>query len=512
LGIHEAVVIEAEHRSCVGVRRTGVRASSLSLPRSRRARVVEITAAAVDRRRVEPIYQQLVRFLRSAIVSGRIAPGATLPPTRQLARQLSVSRATVVSVYEILLSEGLVVTTVGSGTVVQTMTGAWGEPDQRARFRPSPASTQPTRSRGGQTGVLEPRRPPTDHIQASLWRRLVAERSLDGVPALAGAQTGDFWRLRENIATYLLLSRGLRCAPEQVFVASSVQQALTLIARIARDDAITFHFEPLSSERARRAFENQGANVGTLAGFFHEAPSRTVERLTNGGIFVMPGCHYPLGMTLRQDAREALAHALNKMGLWAIEDARDFEFLDADTVPTLYELRSGRQTFHIGALSTVLLPFVRLAYVVAPESIVRRLLDERLLADDDIPSGIQAAAAEMLETGMFHSVARSARQVAQRRRTLFHECARRHPVWTLPAPEARRGLHSLLWVDTRDKLVDLRNEIGALDAGVEIAVSSAARRMNGAGLVMGFADVRDDVMGHYVARVAATVERAIESR
>jgi DNA-binding transcriptional MocR family regulator len=217
-------------------------------------------------------------------------------------------------------------------------------------------------------------------------------------------------------------------------------------------------------------------------------------------------------MTLRQDAREALAHALNKMGLWAIEDARDFEFLDADTVPTLYELRSGRQTFHIGALSTVLLPFVRLAYVVAPESIVRRLLDERLLADDDIPSGIQAAAAEMLETGMFHSVARSARQVAQRRRTLFHECARRHPVWTLPAPEARRGLHSLLWVDTRDKLVDLRNEIGALDAGVEIAVSSAARRMNGAGLVMGFADVRDDVMGHYVARVATTVERAIETR
>lgn len=421
----------------------------------------------------------------------------TLPPSRQLAIQLGVSRATIVAVYDILLSEDLIKTTVGSGTVVRAIA------PQTSR----PAASTVTTSRSG--GIIEPRRPPTDHVASSTWRRLVVDRTLHEPSASGGPNPADLRRLRDNVATYLLLSRGLRCTPEQVVIASSVQQILSLIAKVARADAIRFHFEPLSSSRARLAFESQGAAVGTLPTFLHDNPSGGVERLTNSGIFTAPSCHYPLGVSLKHEARLALAQALDRSNLWAIEDARDFEFLEADATPTLHELRSGRQTFHIGALSTVLLPFVSLAYVVAPTSIAGRLANERLAADDEVATPILAAASEMLETGMFHSLARSARQTVVRRRALFDLCTARHDVWTLPDADARRGLHGLLWVNAGHRLDNLRAAIGALDAGIEVASATTGRTGTDTALVLGFAAIRDDIINHEVARVAATVQRAL---
>src|SRR5262245_29275160 len=56
--------------------------------------------------------------LRDAILSGRLALGARLPTTRELAREYGVARGTVVSAFESLKAEGYVHATVGSGTYV----------------------------------------------------------------------------------------------------------------------------------------------------------------------------------------------------------------------------------------------------------------------------------------------------------------------------------------------------------------------------------------------------------
>ncbi|HEY0159623.1 MAG TPA: winged helix-turn-helix domain-containing protein [Thermoanaerobaculia bacterium] len=65
-----------------------------------------------------PLYERLCESLRESIASGRLAPGTKLPSTRALARELRVSRNTVVNAYEQLALEGFVVTRIGSGTHV----------------------------------------------------------------------------------------------------------------------------------------------------------------------------------------------------------------------------------------------------------------------------------------------------------------------------------------------------------------------------------------------------------
>src|ERR1700720_4270373 len=62
--------------------------------------------------------RSLYRQLKAAILDGRLAAGAKLPPTRKSEVYFGVSRNTAVEVYEKLLNEGYIVSRHGSGTYV----------------------------------------------------------------------------------------------------------------------------------------------------------------------------------------------------------------------------------------------------------------------------------------------------------------------------------------------------------------------------------------------------------
>src|SRR5581483_3939592 len=64
------------------------------------------------------LYRWFYEELRTAILAGRLLPGARLPATRDLARQYQLSRPTIVAAFEQLRYEGYVEGRVGSGTYV----------------------------------------------------------------------------------------------------------------------------------------------------------------------------------------------------------------------------------------------------------------------------------------------------------------------------------------------------------------------------------------------------------
>jgi GntR family transcriptional regulator / MocR family aminotransferase len=96
---------------------------------------------------------EIYRQLRRAILDGRLPPGDGQPPTRELARRLSVSRTTVTVAYDRLAGEGFITSRVGDGTFVcddvagppgpaGVGTGAYGDrPGTRACGWPSPATS-----------------------------------------------------------------------------------------------------------------------------------------------------------------------------------------------------------------------------------------------------------------------------------------------------------------------------------------------------------------------------------
>jgi DNA-binding transcriptional regulator YhcF (GntR family) len=68
-----------------------------------------------------PLHRQVCDFLRRAILSGEFPPGSSLPSTRALAKQLGISRNTVLRAYESLADEGFAGARIGSGTRVRAL-------------------------------------------------------------------------------------------------------------------------------------------------------------------------------------------------------------------------------------------------------------------------------------------------------------------------------------------------------------------------------------------------------
>src|ERR1700743_346248 len=88
----------------------------------------------LDNTRRETLTDQLVAQIREAIRKGRIARGARLPSSRNLADQLGISRNTVVRAYETLILEGHVEARPASGVFVA---------DEPAPLAPAVATASP---------------------------------------------------------------------------------------------------------------------------------------------------------------------------------------------------------------------------------------------------------------------------------------------------------------------------------------------------------------------------------
>jgi GntR family transcriptional regulator / MocR family aminotransferase len=142
---------------------------------------------------------EIYRQLRRAIVDGRLRPGDRLPPTRELARGLSVSRTTATVAYDRLAGEGFVRSRVGAGTFVSEQAARAPRKAKGHRFegalRPRavwdsmhlPAAVLPRPAQFDfRTGV-----PDGSLFPYETWRRLVA-RQLAHVPAGSG-DTGPLY-------------------------------------------------------------------------------------------------------------------------------------------------------------------------------------------------------------------------------------------------------------------------------------------------------------------------------
>jgi len=184
-----------------------------------------------------PAYRWLYDALREAILAGRLRPRTQLPSTRDLALRYGLARGTVVRAFEQLGAEGYLEGTVGAGTFV-----AGSLPDDlfaipRGRRTPAPPAPAAPRRLAGygrrvrELGVLEPRaaRAFRTNLQAldlfptTLWAQLAGRRLRDAsIRDLLGCEPLGYRPLREAVADYLNLARGVRCTAEQVAITNGV--------------------------------------------------------------------------------------------------------------------------------------------------------------------------------------------------------------------------------------------------------------------------------------------------
>src|SRR5712671_516317 len=191
-----------------------------------------------------PIYRQIYASFRARILTGNLRAGEPVPSTRDLARQLGVSRIPVLEAYGQLLAEGYFEARRGSGTFVASALAPPLADDEGRRMRGQrrisanaaalPPYERPTWAE--RLGAFQLGQPELRAFPVSTWSRLVARHARSvRVRALQYGDSFGLPALRQSIAAYLRTSRGVRCDAGQIFIVSGSQQALDLSTRVLLD-------------------------------------------------------------------------------------------------------------------------------------------------------------------------------------------------------------------------------------------------------------------------------------
>lgn len=511
------------------------------IPRPIRRRVPSAPSVLVtlDASRDVPLHQQVYMDLRDAILSGRIAARAQLPSTRLLATELRISRTTVSLAFDQLRAEGYLEARERGGTfVAATIPDRLLSADRRPVPRPAAraASNSPalgTSRRGAAlAGLVTPSMSHAVHpvrafrtgvpaldafphavwgqISSRLWRR--APRAL-----LAYGLPNGYEPLRRAIAHYLQISRGVRCATDQVLIVGGSQEALYLAAQLLIEPGDAAWIEDPGYPGARNALVAAGARVVGVPLDGEGLDVGVGRRLAPHArlAYITPSHQFPLGVTMSIGRRLALLEWARQSGAWILEDDYDSEFrYTSRPLPSLQGLDAedgarDARVIYIGSFSKTLFPSLRIGFLVVPPALVDSFGAARAVLDRQSPTIEQAVLAEFIAQGHFVRHVRRMRALYAERQEALLRAAHEGPLAEhIESAASGAGMHLIGWLrHVRD---DKHASACALEAGVETpslsAMSLAAPRR--AALLLGYAAFTPQTLAKASERLAGALRGA----
>lgn len=467
-----------------------------------------------NRPRHQTLTNWLYGELRSAILDGRLAPGARLPASRDFAGQYQLSRGTVVSVLERLQAEGYVSSRVGFGTWVNHVDAP--RPTRQPATTPAyirrVISTYKRPQPWVDTAFVEASRPfrigvpAIDEFPSEVWGRIAANRARNFRPWLKKeADRRGYRPLREAIAEYLRTSRGVRCTAEQIVVVSGIQQALDLLARLLLKKSDRIWMEDPGYFGARIAFDNAGAKIVAVPvdeeGLSVSAGIKICPDAK--GAYVTPAHQFPLGVTMSLERRMALLSWVARAGAFVIEDDYDSEYrFEGPPVPALQSLDNHASVIFIGSFSKTLFPALRVGYVVLPAPLVEPFLGFRYRTDFRNSSFDQAVLCDFITDGHLARHLRRMRSLYAVRLATLMEGARQHLDGLLEISNVRAGLYTIGYL--KNGMPSRQAEKLAAAQGIEVlAVDRCTlRRPDPHALLLGFGGFDEPAIRQGLIRLA----------
>jgi 2-aminoadipate transaminase len=393
-------------------------------------------ALGVDRKslpRTRPLYRRLVTLVEGAIARGDVPAGFRLPPERDLAASLGVSRATVVSAYRELEARGLVRGYVGRGTFVSA--------------RPDTASA-PFAWRGK---IAASALQATDTTVRDLMRAAADPKLLSlaaGVPALDCFPTEAFQRAMNHVLAKhadtawrhgptegiqrfrAALADRFGGEPEHILVLAGAQQGLDLLARCLIDPGDAVIIDRPGYLGALQTFRNAGAR---LVGWdITRADSDELEELLLRYrpklIYTNPTHHNPTGTTLSIRTRRELLELAARYRVPIVEDDTYRELaLTGSPPPSLFKLDDAHTVvIRINSFSKMLAPGLRLGWISAVHPIIEQLALIKQQVDPHTQNLSQLVVCELVEQGVLDSHLSTLKTEHRRRRDAMAQALRQH--------------------------------------------------------------------------------------
>lgn len=356
------------------------------------------------------LHTQIVDWFTAKIENGDFTPGMKCPTQRVLSLQFEVNRSTINTAIDELKARGLLESRVGAGTFItenpwQSMLvhPKWQQHIDASVHKPNVDTIQLINDyeqhtdmiRLG-TGELSPELLPTAQFEQSLQKIALQARSI-GYSEPQGSKD-----LRESLCIHLK-KRGIETTPNNLLIVSGALQAFQLIALgLLEKGSVIFQHEA-SYLNSIHPFQSAGMHMCTVK---HDAKLKqtlqAAKKNRQSLYYAIPTLDNPTGRSWSMEEKTTVYEACKELSIPIIEDDVYHELLFEQTeeMPLKGFDQTG-QVLYIGSVSKTLSPGLRIGWVVAPESVIKRLADIKMQTDYGSSAFSQEIVTYWLTSGMY---------------------------------------------------------------------------------------------------------------
>ena len=504
---------------------------------------------SIDKKSKTPIYQQLYNTIKKGIISNNYPANNRLPSSRQLSKELDISRSTVTTAYDQLIAEGFLISKKGSGTSIAEALTHTLKPASKpskankinsvidlssqlsnmAKTYNNLETQQRIRTNYKQT-TLMPGIPSRHNFPNAKWGKLLGKYARQSLGTDAGYDYPcGIPQLKKAIANYIRLARGINTEEKDILIVNSTQTALDILCRLILNKGDIAGIEEPGYRGAYLAMKNSEAVIqsiavdnegmvipSTILNAISTTNTPTIEKAPKL-IYTSPSHQYPTGVTMSYSRRIALLEYAHQYKSWILEDDYDSEFrYRGKPLPSLQGLDQNQRVIYLGTFSKSLSPSMRVAYIVAPPAlspIIKTFLGD---IGTGINIAVQYALAEFIEAGHYSRHIRKTRKEYAEKQQILSTAIAEYLHDKVDFFQSNAGLQATLYFkedSSKKTIVDRVFVKEAEKEGLYLRPLSSNYRtaLEKQGLILGFAACDKETINSAIQKLAQLIENSFSN-
>lgn len=335
----------------------------------------------------EKRYMEVYHHFSKKIMEQKLPPGSRMPSLRKCAADLKLSRTTIENAYLQLAADGYIISKAQSGYYVTDIA-------RHSFSRPKTCTNTETACRYNfaSSGVDR------ESFRFELWRRYIKSALRQDERLLSYGEAQGEYDFRETLAAYIREHRNILCSPDDIVIGAGVQSLLNILC-------------PLLSNRHKVSFPTPSFVHGST--IFQDYGFEIQYRNKNSDIiYVSPAHMTKWGEIMPVSRRLELIRHADEQNSLIIEDdfENEFVYLQKPT-PSLFSLSGGKNVVYIGSFSKLLLPSIRISFMVLPSSLIERYREKAQQYNQTASKTEQIALCQFIRDGHLSAQTRKLRRL-----------------------------------------------------------------------------------------------------
>ena len=308
-----------------------------------------------------PIYMQLYNYIKLEMELGHISPYEKLPSRRALASHLNISKNTIDTAYQMLLSEGYIMSLPKSGYYASSKLPSKDEED---------APMYSEYKHNFSIHNLD-----TSHAPYKKWNRAAKQIQFDDVNLFKLSERLGNFELRKAITKFIKETQNITCSPKNIIIGAGDEYLLIYLNKmleLIHNGNNIYGFENPCYLNSYILLKSNKDNIRFIDTSLDGLDINKLNESDINTFYSMPSHHIPTGYIMNQQQKQQLLDwAYSAEDKYIIEDSYDsFYQYSEKKHKSLFSLDTKDRVIYMCSFARILSPSIRISFVILPDSLL----------------------------------------------------------------------------------------------------------------------------------------------